>query len=649
MIQEDLSYTEEKGRNIPLDSTYIACDLEDLEHVAAVGSRRQRSIRFTPPLLPRDQIGYFTIDDLSITDIGDLALFSIIEIQPIRVQVQGKCDFSLRSMIRAIAYPIHNHDTSDKEPFETTIVLTSQWLRYTPYLYEGGWFALLGDLDMYTMKRSNDSQHTYDISTFIRKKHANKLSVPPTIIPNENNELLFVSTAATKNKVILSLKSHQRTTSSTRVPAYKERPIYSIRDLQHADMEHGPSLTAIHDRYLEECSHVEGIVTIKTFRDTARPKGPIYKHAETLYQRWQLGTGQPGRTTMFRLRQVDGLDTMDVYMDMSTRPYSQGIIPGSRVIFYNLMRRRRADGSYYAQTSANTRIQVVKMHFDHADYQQFASELIPNRSLFEAWMLNRAHFSSTKIPPSVASQLHSVFRCQCTLEAIHHLDITWMCTGCGTIISHDSCLGVCKNAYRMLLVNAQVELTDGVTSARVFCEGEKQVLQKLLRLPSDTVNVLKEMAIQQGSLTYKSWLDDGGNDEQVSDNKDDDDEDEDYDLLQQGKIPNDVKQRHNKTVSLTDLCRRHMSYPYSLYGRILTDKKTRIKVKKDTLNSAKLRKHGLTARRVNMETGRPFPTASPPKLRIIAIELEPLDSIEVAWNMINNNSSSSIESRINDN
>lgn len=635
LIQEDLSYTEEKGRNLSLDSTYIACDLDDMEHVAAVGSRRQRSIQFTPPLLPRDQIGYFTIDDLSITDIDTLFIFSIIEIQPIRVQVQGKCAFSLRSMIRAIAYPIHNHDTSDNEPFETTLVLTSQWLRYTPYLHEGGWFALLGHLDTYTVKRNSDSQHIIDISAFIRNKRKSKLSLPPTIIPNENNELLFVSTASNKNKVILSLKSHQRTTSSTRVPAYKERPIYSIRDLQHANLEHGPSLTEIHDRYLEECSHVEGIVTIKTFRDTARPKGPIYKYAESLYQQWQLGTGQPGRTTMFRLRQVDGLDTLDVYMDMSTRPYPQGIIPGSQVIFFNLMRRRRADGSYYAQTSANTRIQVVKMHFNHADYQQFASELIPNRSLFEAWMLNRAHFSATKIPPSVASKLHSVFRCQCTLEAIHHLDITWMCTGCGTIISHDSCLGVCKNAHRLLLVNAQVELTDGVNSARVFCEGEKQVLQKLLRLPSDTVNVLKEMAIQQGSLTYKSWLDDNddGGDEQVLDNNNDDDEDDD-DLLQQGNAPNGDKQRHNKTVSLTDLCRRHMSYPYALYGRILTDKKTRVKVKKDTKNSAKLQKHGLVARRVNGDMGHPFPTAIPPKLRIVGIELEPLEPAEVAWDMM---------------
>lgn len=613
LIQEDLSYIGEQGRKVPLESTYIACDLEDMEHVAAVGSRRQRSIQLLPPFPPRDQIGYFTIDNMINIDIDKLHLFSVIEVQPVRVHVKGRSEFSLQSMIRAIAYPIVNsHDSSQNKPFETTIILKSHWLRYTPYLQAGGWFALLGDLDMYTMNRSN-------MSAFLPRKRQSKLCFPPTIIPNDNNELLFVSTT-TKNKVILSLKAHQCATALTTALTESERPIYNIRDLQSADMERGPSLTEVHDRYMEECVHITGMVTIKTFRDTARPTGPIFKHAVELYDRWQLGTGQSGRTTMFRIRQTDGLDTLDVYMDMSTRPYFQGIIPGSHVIFYNVMRRRRADGSYYAQSLSSTRIELVKMHFDQATYQQFASQMIPNRTLLEAMMINRSHFSSVKITPSTASKLHSVFRFKCTLEAIHHLDIKWVCNGCGTFVSHDSCYGVCKDAHRTLYVDAQVQVSDGIASARVFCEGEKQVLEKLLRLPSDTVGLLKEMAIQQGSLSYQGWLDD----EQVPDNEEDDDNGV---LLQQ--VP--TKQHH---VSLAELCQRCMNDPYTFYGRILTDKQTRLRIKKETLNSVKLREHGLVPQRVNMETGHPFPTVIPPKLRIIAIEIEPLDCTEIAWDII---------------
>ncbi|KAI9314632.1 hypothetical protein BX666DRAFT_1879657 [Dichotomocladium elegans] len=228
-------------------------------------------------------------------------------------------------------------------------------------------------------------------------------------------------------------------------PAGPTRPVYQVTDVLRPDQNDGPNMQVIQDRYFQDLIHVQGIVISKMFCETQITRAEAYERAEELYRRLGVGTGQASRTILIRLRQINGLDTFDIYVNMTSRPYPLGIIPGALVSFYNLVRRQHATGGIYGQAMMSTTI-------ESRDDTVHDSYGIPV-GLYDP-------------------EDYSTFT---------------------------------QMARWVFVAEATVDVMDGTAEARLFIESDEHVI-RLLHLSSNTIETLKETALEHGILTYDSWI-----------------------------------------------------------------------------------------------------------------------------------------------
>ncbi|KAI8372940.1 CST, telomere maintenance, complex subunit CTC1-domain-containing protein [Radiomyces spectabilis] len=487
MICEDLSYVAEEGDKILLDHTYIICSSKHLTHVAAL--RPNVPLFFLETIELTDQLSHFTAVTLSNT-MEDLWLFLATGMYATETQSDDRGMVYLEKRVQAMRYGV----TERCDPAEVTLVFRSRSgsLQYVSNLQVGSWFVLSG--------LANTDTFRIEPSTYRKAKQA--LETQPSIYFIDANHHTFYQVIHRRESYTIPLIPQYRA-DTTNNPLRHSSVIYDVNDLLAAnkpEVSNGPKISLIEVKggLYEELANIQGVIVNKEFREGRTVDEVVDQHAVALFRSIGVGTGKPGRILFLRLRQTDGLNMFDIYMDVSTRTYPSGLLPGATVIFRNLL-RKKANNIIGCYCIANNLTTVTLGAPSDRAKGVIATDLLERRHL--------CSFIESEEEKSADEAI--IYKVTSSVKSILTLTLCWQCLDCGNTISRNTCYGECRNARRVFVADAIVLVTDGTADGLAFIDGEKLVL-KLLMLTEQQMDDLKTAILQHGMAHFGAWTNNSG-------------------------------------------------------------------------------------------------------------------------------------------
>ncbi|KAI8141896.1 CST, telomere maintenance, complex subunit CTC1-domain-containing protein [Fennellomyces sp. T-0311] len=468
LVREDLDYQEEHGEKVMLDCVYILCDTNDMQRVAKIKSAQQQSIAL-PATLDTQRVAGFKRP----RDTKSLSVLQVLRVQPTTVTTQLDKTFELDAHVQAIRYPVIDDDnTSSTTPDEVHLILNSktQSMQYLPQLRAGCWIGIVTD--------NKESTVSVDHSKYLPRNIRMPKQLPQSLVVDRQHTIL--TTNPTEKAIRLT------PIDGSSVAAVTPPRIHQVTDLFKLSKDENAGVQ-IGNKMFHETVNVQGVIVSKGFREHhERALATIDTNARQIFEQYGVGTGQQGRNQLFfRVRQTDGLDTVDIYMDVWKQRYPLGMIPGSLVTFYNVV-RRATDLGVRCQALACTSAEVSEVHDPRAE--TILTEQIPRKRL--------ADITRASDP--------MVFKFDCTIKYISSVTLSWQCTHCGTALSNGKCYRQCKMAPRLFTAHAIATLFDGTGQARAYFDGDRLVFG-LLNMNEAQIDKIKAMALDHGTLSYNPW------------------------------------------------------------------------------------------------------------------------------------------------
>lgn len=656
LVCEDLSYIEESGSKADVKCYYMVCDCRDIEVILRIAApKRTLCISESPRNWNPKQVLGFTCEN-NTDDLEDLNVLHVISKHPVSIRQRSHGACSLQTYIRAVRYPVLPFDDDDsksneekpRQPSEIYLLLNTaeDTLKYNAQLQVGCWIGLSGDLD-------NDSiQLRVDASKYLPKRTKLPGDMTPTIVlKNEVHELLPLHEKAISKSLRLRPKLVDEDSSSPLSALHIPR-VYTVSDLYAPpDSGRAPGLVEVGERILEDLVDLQGIIISKGFRDPREVEPTIRKQPKLLFEKYVVGTGHPNRRLWFRVRQADGLETVDVYFDVSGQQYPLGAIPGSLVTFRRLLRKRTGNktdaqsaASFYCQGLANTTIAA------HLKLEPTTAEVIVTNHL-PTLMLHSLVLNHQKKKSDEQQQTDNstgpLYRSVCSVEEILNLEFYWECVDCGAVVSNNVCYGFCAAARRVFIAKAVVMVSDGTADVQAMIDGERLV-GKLLTLQTKQMDILKTNVLKSGMLTFGSWTDFNTIKPKTTESSASEDEED-----EEGK-ENQPKKEALRGMTISDICRRiQKGQRYMIYGKTYIQKSSnnrninnnnRTGGGQESSSEDIMRELGLTRLRTTQTERDPVETVTRRRLRVKVVELELLDKVQAAWNLVElaENSSSNV-------
>ncbi|KAI9495113.1 CST, telomere maintenance, complex subunit CTC1-domain-containing protein [Zychaea mexicana] len=645
LVKEDLDYQEEGGSRVLLDCTYIVCAVDDLKRVGVVESASRTSLMLPEAVDVRKVTGYkrerveLAVDGDETEQQDDAAshppmLLYVLDIQPPILSHKDEA-FELSSHVRAIRYPVVNEEdnSNKKKPEEVHLIFSSrtQSLRFLPQLRAGCWIGLGANIDEFQRVES---------AKYVPENIKIPTSIALTLVIDLNRHHIFttspsrysigvtpttIGSVPTNIKGLIGSAKKQRIYQvkdilpTTTIPQKAKLLVTESDDDDDDDGDTGPSMVEVGHRFFQDTVNVQGVIVSKGFRDQLwRARATIDANARHVFEEFGVGTGQSGRNQLFfRLRQTDGLDTVDIYMDVWNRTYPLGLIPGALVTFYNLVRKRSEHGTVHCQMLPCTSAAVSEQLDPRTE--TIITEQIPQKKLSDISRKpgSKNNNNNNKTDPSV-------FKTPCAIKSISFVSMGWVCGECGTGVQKNKCYQLCKTAKRIFTANAVATVSDGTSQARANFDGDGLVF-KLLNIQDSRADKIKTAVLEHGKVTYQHFGNDGHDD-------DDDDDNDNYDHHgnsnssnnQGGEEEGEQVEVLSGGMTLPKLCQRVMSTGkvFMLFAREIGER-----LKKDATVMQQLK-----IRAVTEEDGQPVAVVYRP--RIVAVELQLLDPADCAWEML---------------
>ncbi|KAI9272633.1 CST, telomere maintenance, complex subunit CTC1-domain-containing protein [Phascolomyces articulosus] len=645
LIREDLGYQEEKGSRVLLDCSYIVCSIHDLKRVASIGSGNQKSIAIKKAVDTKTVTGFKRKreeqqieeneeDDCEISKNNKVTpryILCILDIQPPILTHREENTFELTSHVRAIRYPViannnsstkkKNENNKDERPEEIEIIFSSRTksLQFLPQLYPGCWMGLATE--------DEDEFKVVETAKYL-PKNMNLPIIPPKLILDPKRHHLF--TTLPQQHMLdfipitiagVSLAPSIKQIFATTTLKGKQK-IFQVKDIIQimasstttllVNNKNGnndddrPSMIEIGNRFFQDTVSVQGVIVGKGFREQqTRAKATIDSHARQIFEEFGVGTGQPGRNQLFfRVRQTNGLDTVDIYMDVWNRTYPLGLVPGALVTFHRLVRKKSDFGSVTCQMLPCSWAEVSELRNPQAE--EILTEQIPCKNLVDIGIPIR----------KLGKQGHNnsdptVFKIQCAVKSIIQVSLGWKCGTCGTNVKNNKCYRLCKQANRVFMANALAVVNDGTSQARAHFDGD-QLVFKLLNVQENLMDGIKTAVLEHGRVTYQSYDDQNMMEveEMMEEEGDTGDTLQDQELTKSG-------------VTLPKLCRRVLTTGkvYTMFARERAEK-----LKKDATIMQQLK-----IQTISTEGGQPVAVVEQP--HIVVVDLDLVDPAERAWDL----------------
>lgn len=378
--------------------------------------------------------------------------------------------------------------------------------------------------------------------------------------------------------------------------------VYNVSDLLLPELQ-----SKVNSFFYEKAVCVQGVVVHKRF--TSGYKTYDSSGQLALYEQLGVGTGKFNRKLFIQLREMNGIDVLNVYMDVDRVHYPLGMIVGSVIRIRHLIRRGRGDAGVYGIVDDNACIEIMDME-------------PPALFLTEQKTRTIASFLDPVLgyPQDESEEIFKLF---VYTQSIMSLTMKWVCQECGSAVHMNECYGMCENAPRVFMANAYVQVSDGTSHAHVSVDGEHLVFS-LLQLTIKQADALKTIATNYGEISYGNW-------ESIKTR-----EDETQEKAQR-------KELHGYT--LTDLCDKAVAAgQFWLFGKSQmkespASKKRLLELESDDMRGQKRSKinyiEELKLQRVSVaDNGRLIRTLELKKLKLKAINLEYPEARLVAYDML---------------
>ncbi|KAI9304459.1 CST, telomere maintenance, complex subunit CTC1-domain-containing protein [Cunninghamella echinulata] len=657
LVIEDFSYSKSiyttnkmEDKETKLEYKYIMCNWEDIEYVAptnpvsipaslssTVNDEKIKShYTLSIPLLDEDtrlRLCHFMIMDENMIN-QDIALYYIVDIMPASACNDQQGVLHLEQWVRAIRYNVTqvNDRHIDWDPMMVTLVFSSQFhsLSYTYAFKIGAWFGLshVHQLDPFIIfpqaypkiRNIRLQQHpTY----FVDNDQYQFYSV---IQQTKDQHLQFISSSSSLPSTIVLLssvfKSTSNTPSTTSLGIWKENtPILTIPQFMTSHEE--PSHQLQHQQGQQfnknQLVNVRGLILFKAFIDDGNDDNDAVKLNKDvqLFQKLNIGFGKYGRQLFIRLRQPDGLQTLDIYMEHEDYQiiHTAGVIPGNIVTLFKVKKETSIQNkNIYGKMGCYTFIQV-EPQLNPNVLENAITNFTDNIPMIPLISL---HESS----PSSTITADDVFKIKVTVRMILKLQLQWICKNCGTVISGEKCYNRCQHSGFLFRAEANIIISDGTSDAHAYINGEDLVFKLLMLLPNQE-SIVKLASLKHGTLSFGKYVDDN-NKSNI-----------DYDF----SIPSSSSHhdRGNGISTLESLCKKvKRQGHYTMYGKRVFKSLSTNKKKKGNNNQINSIIKELGLRTVNIiDQDHTIQTLAFNHIKIKIMALESNEPCQLAWSLIN--------------
>lgn len=479
LFREDLSIVDvATGAVVNPDCTYLSCDGSDLY---AVYRPQQTSFQIQQDM-SSVSVDYFVFDRLVENAQQHFSVVHVITVFPIEV-AHGDEKF-MESRMVAVLYEMRG-PRSKPIPIDAgkrIILVTNnrnQSLKFNRQLQPDRWCVILGLIQ----PGSNKNETTFFLS---EKLH----EIYPIIMTTNQ------TANAIQLRVVVSnlLQSSSSSSLSAAAVTHSIEPVYNVSQFTTVDLCPDEKYMKKEKYFYEKPVNLRGIIVSKRFSKGFAENMISNKEAEEDYQAFGVGTAKENRNIQVQLRQLDGLDSIVIYIDSPTQHYPLGLVEGAHVTFRNLLRKHGRHSAYRFHCITNG-ISTFEVETTTAP---------------EPDVINKED-----IPVIGLSQLHSevvdgieredtIFKVCCYIQSFITLRLKWYCMTCESNIRNGNCYYFCESREQIFLASAYIEISDSKASGNANVDGEKLVFQ-LLNLDKKQRETLKQAVYQYGEVYYEGW------------------------------------------------------------------------------------------------------------------------------------------------
>ncbi|TPX44798.1 hypothetical protein SeMB42_g04201 [Synchytrium endobioticum] len=270
---------------------------------------------------------------------------------------------------------------------------------------------------------------------------------------DDDSQPLVVRLSPDHGEVLLKIIPPSSTSEICRVSsilqniaAYKKRP-------QHAGM-------------VDTLINLKGIIVSKEYRPVEEIHIPHCSAAD-LFVKHGIGTGDYKRTMLIKIRDTEGADTMDVYVDLRRSVYPAGMLPGISVTFRKLaLKISSRSSNIYGSTIPITSIEVGPP----TTIDRVAKPIVQrsNARVRLSDFFSRAN-GHTMIPLTTRS-VASIPGINATITHIQHVLFKHTCTTCGASFLDAACPHGHGSGNGVLSAYARFFIDDGSAEAVVHVD-----------------------------------------------------------------------------------------------------------------------------------------------------------------------------------
>ncbi|KAI8093626.1 CST, telomere maintenance, complex subunit CTC1-domain-containing protein [Halteromyces radiatus] len=660
LVVERISFT---GMSTTLEHKYMMCNYQDMKQIAAIPHSLPVSVInntrlcLSQPINDKDKIrlaSFFVEKGGGILELG-ITIHYVMEMQPTTMKIWPDGTIGLERWIRTIQFELkqdaYGQQGNDK-PLVTTLVFTSRLdsLSYVSQLEIGSLFGLTtmevispstvsNDMTATEVESTEAKEPTYFVDSAVHRFYPidflyhqqqqrqqrqqqqkqyyqqHILHIRPVLIDSEmtNDHVGNASNGSIWKKALIPILDI----------ADAIRPMETSDEQQQQEEEDDISKDTRTAKKYDGSGNIHGIVLFKGFltddtsisSDASNDRLGEDSMDIQLAERLGIGLGRRGLKYFLRLRQVDGLETTDVYIGgkgIHQVQYTIGVIPGNLVTLYNVDRRQAiSSGKVYYAGTRRTYIQA-HAQIDPIRYKELFAITntmgYPTRSLCKLLPCD----NKKNDIGADEGQVNGIFKAVVTIRRILKVQLQWVCTECNSAVSQEKCSKGCNNNSRYLFkAEAKVEVSDGTADATAMIDGEALVFRLLMLLPSQQ-EALKKAAMNHGTLSSGLWIHG----------------------FKTGKQPLDITSIALKNgMTLDDICTRARRYGrYCLYGRQYYHPKYRTTTTDDDMASSSLK--ALQLRMITLSHQDESVTLAFPYTRIKVEAIEHVATEQHAWHLL---------------
>lgn len=238
-----------------------------------------------------------------------------------------------------------------------------------------------------------------------------------------------------------------------------------------------------------ELGSLLGIVINKEFGPVP---DPIYLRDPEALQRYGVGTGANSRALVIRLRDVDSVDTLDLFHDCSNQEWPLNVLPGWVVRVGRCAFKFASNGRRLLAQSLPGITTIEPVRF----VPEAERNLVVEHAASARGILRLSNWLSPQY-----SNVRATASLRCRVRALRSVTLRYTCRSCHFPVFQFVCPQECDSVHYGLDAEANCSIYDGTAEAQAYFEGVESVFS-LLGVRGLVSEKLRESAAKLGELAF---------------------------------------------------------------------------------------------------------------------------------------------------